>query len=196
MRYLLITLLFLPIQDDVGEGWDLKKDKNGIKIYTQLFPESSFKAFKAITVMEGIDRDGLMKILMDVDQYDRIFPSLEEATVIEKEGNYQLQYMQYDAPWPVSDRDGYYEQEIKIEGKKKILYIKCAPGDFPEDPDYIRMVKGHGYWSLEDAGLDRVKIIYEFRPDPAGLIPAWLANSVVVNNPYETLMNLREVIGE
>jgi len=193
----IILFHFLFSGFSTEDGWVLKKDKEGIKIYTQLFPQSSFKAFQAITIFENTSQNELLGILMDVEGYPMIFPDLKDAKIVLKRGeDYQLQYLKYDAPWPVSDRDGYYEQYVRVDpGNNKVtLNINAAQEKYSKDPDYVRMEEGHGYWSLEDMGEGKVKVVYEFHPDPGGMIPAWLANSVIVNNPFQTLVNLRKYL--
>ena len=49
-----------------------------------------------------------------------------------------------------------------------------------------------GYWLLEKQGANRTKVTYQVHADPGGSIPHWLANATAVNNPYETLKNMKK----
>jgi hypothetical protein len=37
-------------------------------------------------------------------------------------------------------------------------------------------------------------VIFQYHADPAGKIPAWLANSFVEDYPYKTMQNLKRII--
>ena len=65
-------------------------------------------------------------------------------------------------------------------------------------PEYSAEVKGvvripylDGFWLLEKIDDNKTKVTYQVHADPGGTIPAWLANATAVNNPYETLRNMR-----
>ena len=62
-----------------------------------------------------------------------------------------------------------------------------------EEDDYVRMTVAKGYWILTPT-QEGTNIEYSFLADPAGNIPAWLANQVIVDNPLKTIKGLREYL--
>ena len=40
-------------------------------------------------------------------------------------------------------------------------------------------------------GEGRIRVVYELHAEPGGQVPAWLANSFVIDAPYNTLLLLR-----
>ena len=58
--------------------------------------------------------------------------------------------------------------------------------------DCVPVTQLKGYWRFTPKSLNRVLIEYETSADPAGDLPAWLANSFVVDQPYGTLKKLKQ----
>ena len=54
------------------------------------------------------------------------------------------------------------------------------------------MSKVEGFWSLTPREGE-IEVIYEVHSEPGGSVPAWLANSFVVDAPFNTLQGLRQL---
>ncbi|MGH8352275.1 MAG: START domain-containing protein, partial [Pseudomonas sp.] len=48
-----------------------------------------------------------------------------------------------------------------------------------------------GLWKLVPMGGGEVEVTYQVHSEPGGSVPSWLANSFVVDAPYNTLAALR-----
>jgi hypothetical protein len=193
MKFLLyICLLFLnPV---IGSDWILKKDKSGIEIYTRSFEGSSFDEFRGVTVISDITLKEVLKVILDVNHYESLFPDCINPKILRQEGEwFDIHYIQTKGPFPVKDRDSVYEQKTEIDkdGKHARIYLKPLPDYIPGNKDMVRIRKGSGFWELEEDSNGNVKVIYQFHGDPGGEIPAWLVNSFVVTHPFKTLNNLR-----
>jgi len=88
-----------------------------------------------------------------------------------------------------------YEQKTVVDkdGKHAIVSLNPLPDFIAEDKNFVRIRKGSGFWELNEDD-DNVKVTYQFHGEPGGEIPAWLANSFVVSQPFKTLENLRNNI--
>ncbi|MCW8804461.1 MAG: hypothetical protein OQK57_08695, partial [Ignavibacteriaceae bacterium] len=102
------------------------------------------------------------------------------------------------APWPVKNRDSVYESVTKISEDKKYARIVLKPlGNYIEEKKgFVRMYNGNGFWELEETEDNTIQITYQFLSDPGGKVPAWLSNSMVVSSPFQTLINLRDILNE
>ncbi len=58
----------------------------------------------------------------------------------------------------------------------------------------IRIDKMSGYWGFEPLKDGNVKVTYEMGVDPGGDLPVWLVNALVVDIPFYTLKNLRDLV--
>lgn len=191
-KYLFLILLFInPFPEP---EWNLKKDKDGIKIYTRSVEGSSFEEYKAIATIDNSNLTELLTVILDVKNYGSLFPDCMNPRVLKQEGKYyDVHYIQVKAPWPLKNRDTVYEQTTVINenGKHAMVTLKPLPDYIAEVKDFIRIREGSGFWELTEDDNKNVKVIYQFHGEPGGEIPAWLANSFVVGHPFETLKNLK-----
>ncbi|MEZ4739382.1 MAG: START domain-containing protein [Flavobacteriales bacterium] len=183
---------------NTGTDWVLKKDKNEIKVYTRSVPGSKLDEFKAVTLVPNTTITHLLDILTDVPRYDRLFPDCSGTRLIERTGKYDtVHYIRTEAPFPVSDRDGVYEQRTQrsADGSSARVTIRAVPDRIPTIKGLVRIPKGNGTWTFVALGKN-VKVSYQFHGEPGGDVPAWLANSFIVDHPYRTLENLRTLAKE
>lgn len=183
---------------NTGTDWVLKKDKNEIKVYTRSVPGSKMDEFKAVTLVPNTSVTRVLDILTDVPRYGKLFPDCSSAKLIARTGKYDtVHYLKTDAPFPVSDRDGVYEQRTQLaaDGSSARVVIRAVPDRLPPVKGLVRIPKGTGSWTLVTSGK-HVAVSYQFHGEPGGDVPAWLANSFIVDHPYRTLENLRTLAKE
>jgi len=188
---LLILLVLIPFPES---EWELKKNKDGIEVFTRSVNGSSFDEFKGITTIENCSLDTVLAVILDVKNYESLFPDCMNPKVLKQEGKfYNIHYIQVKAPWPVKNRDTVYEEKAVIDknGKHAIVTLKPLPDFIVEEEKFVRIREGYGFWEIEEDENGNVQVIYQFHGEPGGEIPAWLANSFVVTQPFETLVNLK-----
>jgi hypothetical protein len=197
----MLNLLFLTVLVSFSyfleSEWNLKKEKDGIIVYTRSVEGSSFEEFKAITTIEHSSLSDVLEILMDVNHYESLYPKIVNTKLLKVDGKYyDIHYFQIEAPWPLKNRDSVYEQKAVVDkdGKHALVTLKPLPDYIPENEDLVRIRKGSGFWDLTEDSNNKVTIIYQFHSEPGGEIPSWLANSFVVDYPFETLTNLKNRI--
>jgi len=174
--------------------WKLKKDKDGIAVYTRPVEGSLFDEFKGVTTIENNSLEKVLAVILDVKNYGSLFPDCMNPIVLKQDGKYyDIHYIQVKAPWPVKNRDTVYEQKTVIDenGKHALVSLKPLPDFIVEDKDFLRIREGSGFWELEEDENGNVMVVYQFHGEPGGEIPAWLANSFVVTQPFQTLVNLK-----
>jgi hypothetical protein len=193
MRIVALYCLFIIAFSGSSE-WKLKKEEAGISIYTRKVEGARMDEFRGIVTIENTTLTEVLDVILDVAGYPSLFPDCTEARILEQDGKYHdIHYIRMKAPWPLKDRDAVYESVTTIsdEGKKARVLLKPLTGYADETKNSVRMNKGSGYWDIEEDNQKNVKVIYEFRADPGGDIPAWIANYGTVINPFKTLINLR-----
>lgn len=183
----------LPLSIGILSEWELEVDEEGIKVYTKSVSGSSLKAFKGITEM-NYSLNQVKSVIENVAQSIEWLPDCEQVRLEYRDGNKWVQYVESYAPFPVSNRDGYY-QYVKSETDQSIrIVIHAVPEYKPEIDGIVRIPKADGFWLLEKISSNRTKVVYQFHADPGGNVPGWLANSTVTETPFETLQNLREYL--
>lgn len=179
------------------QNWLLKKNASGISVYTSNVEGSGFIAFKTVAAFSASGLNEIASILIDIDNYKKIFSDTYECHIIKKNGDADiLHYMQTTSPWPADNRDGVYE--LKSQYNKSlnevIIRTKCIKSDYQQSSKVVRMTKGEGYWKIKEIKNSLYEVTFEFHGEPAGKVPAWLANSFVVSHTFKTFRNLKSVI--
>ena len=176
-----------------GNEWELRKDKNDIKVYTRSNANSGIIEYKAITTTHA-KISKLIEIINDVENFPVWMPNCESASVIENiNDSLRIDYLITDVPWPMDDRDVALEvRTITNTDKHYEVLIKAVPKAIPEEENIKRIKIAKGKWELKRNDDNTIEITYQFYGDPEGNIPSWIINLFIVKGPYETLLNLKE----
>lgn len=189
----ILILVLLAVGFFQEPEWQLKKEKNGISIYTRSVAGSAFDEFKGVITFENSSLEEVLAVISDIKNYTTLYPDCMNPKILKQEGKHNfIHYSQTKGPLTIKDRDCIMEQKTVIdkEGKHAKISLKPLPGYIPENKDMVRVRYGGGFWEIEE-NKSNVKVIYQFHGEPGGDIPAWLANSFVETQPYQTLLNLR-----
>lgn len=203
MRLFVVTLLSLIFTlsahaTNDSSAWELETDEEDIqlKIYTREISGSHLKEFKGEMIVNA-KLSSLAALLLDSDAAPEWMHQCEKFEVIEQTSPQDaVIYFINGAPWPVSDRDAVISTVMSQHPETLDLRIdvKVVDGRLPEDDDYVRIPRMSGFWSFSPMPSGEVKVVYQVHAEPGGSLPAWLANSVVVDTPYHTLSNMRDML--
>lgn len=189
----LLCCLGMSVNSYATDDWTLEKNSNGVKVYTRFIPGWSIKEFKAIVQIkatleqvEAAIRDAPNRCKWIHNGYNT-----KDVKVVSKNEIYT--YCAIDAPWPVSDRDNVVQWKYtRVSDKEIRIDMNAAdPSVYPEQSGIVRVSKLKGYWKLVDLGNGYVEVTQQAASEPGGSIPAWLANSSIVDTPFNTLFNLK-----
>ncbi|MDZ7607600.1 MAG: hypothetical protein U5K79_18875 [Cyclobacteriaceae bacterium] len=54
----------------------------------------------------------------------------------------------------------------------------------------------YGSWIVRQENENEISIRFQYHADPGGDIPGWLVNAFIVKSPYQTLVNLRDLLND
>lgn len=179
-------------------AWELEKEDEGIRVYTEKREGSEFKAFRADMTLDA----GLRQIaaqLMDVESMKDWLHDCSESELISRlDGQEYIVYQKTAAPWPVDDRD--YILRSKVSQNPESLVVELNFSALSEvgetNDECVRVTELKGFWRMTPLTVLRTYLEYETHADPGGSLPSWLANSFVVDQPFNTLKNLRQRVQE
>lgn len=196
MRTLYSAVLFVLLSFTAQvQAWSLAKDKDGVRVFTQGSSYSGFKMFRG-EVQLTTDLEQALEFLKAAEIATTWLHDCIESRLLESiSSNHYTVYQVIKAPWPVHDRD--YVLDIRInrsESKKAVIQVKGLDrADLvPKQKKRIRVTELNGTWTLTETSENSVEIIYQTEANPTGKIPAWLANAFVVDQPFNTLLNLKK----
>jgi hypothetical protein len=189
---LLLLVALVPLN---APDWELKKDKDGIKLYTRQEEGYSLKAVKAETVFNA-SLETCVAVLRDIDHLSELFPDCQKVVKVKQDDHSQIHYLQLKAPWPVTDRDGAFGLKYSYSPQEKTVTIQAemVQGGYPEQAGFVRLNKGKGTWKFKRIDATHTSLDYYYLGDPGGSIPAWVANTVIEESPFRMIQNYHQLV--
>lgn len=191
-RLLLGFSVLLVVGGAQASAWRLVKDEAGIQVYLQSIPGSSFQAFRGVTRMR-VEMPRLLALQNDVSAACAWIHACSEQTLLKHEGNLSWIYSRFHAPWPVRPRDSILQVSTARDASGQVIRTVHGAADYlPRQPGFVRVSKVEGFWRFTPRE-DEIEVVYQVHSEPGGSVPAWLANSFVVDAPFNTLRALRQL---
>uniref|UniRef100_UPI0037DC3AD9 START domain-containing protein n=1 Tax=Zhouia sp. PK063 TaxID=3373602 RepID=UPI0037DC3AD9 len=174
----------------------MKKDKNGIKVYTRTLDSTKFNEYKAVMQVKA-PLDSVLKTITDGNELVKWCAYTSDSKVLETiNKNQYILWVKNDMPWPIKNRDHVSIVTIKHQ-KNGDITIDLDPetAKFKPDPESstIRITNFKGQWLLHPQN-NTIEITQQLYGDPNGTLPAWLVNSMLVNAPYHSFEKLKELL--
>jgi hypothetical protein len=177
-----------------AQSWDFKKEKDGIKIYTRKESGKSLKSYKGVTDIHA-PAEKVFALIEDVNHTDWWDKNLNQIKVLLYEKYKRAQYyLVYDLPWPVTDRDLYVDVTVTIDPLTGVSRITAVPlpGVIPEHKEMVRIKEYRQTWTVTPAGKELAHVELEGFVDPAGSIPDWISNMIIVDSPFKIIEGVRQ----
>jgi hypothetical protein len=196
MRAFFICLLYLPtfVPASDKNDWTLKREKDGIDIYSRPSNCSKVNDIRVDMDLTGTVEQ-LAAIIRDIDGYSGWVYSTRTATMIKKVSeNEVIYYAEVGTPWPAANRDYYADLKITLNpANHSMNVVSVGMKDYqPEKKDFVRVPMSRGSWTVTTQSARKIHLQYILQIDPGGSIPAWILNSFVAKAPLETFSNLKK----
>lgn len=187
------------------DGWELAREGEGIRVYTRGVPGSDFHEVRGEAVIDaGLNR--LMALLDDtpacVDwMYNCKNPRLlYKASLMDR-----YQYVVNDFPWPATDREMIVRNRIEqdqatrtttvtLQGVGRDALPEPAKAALPGPGDLVPVDRLEGFFELTPLDAGGTRVVYQLHLEPGGKLAAGVVNAKTVDNPFETLKAMRQVV--
>jgi hypothetical protein len=194
---LLCFLVSFSCHAQETSNWILAKEQNTVRVYTRTMPNSNYQAFKGKVSITG-DLSELLSFIKEPKNCPNWQYRCLYKLPLNKNYSYQLNHL----PWPLSNRytvmksDEFFNTQthiymINLKNIHRRLLAKHIKNQLPDEGNTVQMRIADGYWKLDASHAPRIDITYQMHGDPAGIIPASLANLGVINAAFVSLDNLR-----
>jgi len=191
---LVASLFLLFIEVNAQANWELKKDKNGIKVYTKTVESSKLKASKAEMIVD-VKPDRVLEILADIPKYTEWNPKTISAKLLKKKNDNEFYYHSEISAPMVSNRDLVVYVEVKRKSDNYTVVDMTGVPDFiPEKNGLVRMPEYKGTYHLKVLPNGSTEIVLEYMANPGGKLPDWLINTASVDVPFELFTKLRALL--
>lgn len=197
LKWALVAVLFLTVcTARAQENWELRRDENGIKIYSRKKEGSKLLELRLLTRLNAT-QDQVMDAMLNVDNYSRWIYSNKKSTLIKRVNDHDIiYYTETRLPWPVQDRDLVTELTITPATATTPLTMqaKSIQGVMALNKNYIRVPYSSAVWHVVPTADNKIDIDYDFTVDPGGSIPSWLLNMTITKGPYESFLKLADLL--
>ena len=193
LLFLSLILVFSINRVSAQNDWQLKTDKEGIKVYTSLVPDSKIKAIKVDAEFNATPAQ-MVSLLMDVKTSTEWVYHLKSAVLIKQISPSELYYYsEVSLPWPAADRDFVAHLTVTQNPDTKVITVEgpAVSGLVPLKQGIVRISDSKGKWVITPSGDNRIKVEYSIHVDPGGSLPSWLVNMFATEGPLKIFKNIR-----
>ena len=184
------------IPDEGPLAWRLEREDDGISVYTRRVEDSPHRAVKA-TMRLTTPIAPLVALVKDTDACAEWAAFCKRAFVAEAASETEAWiYTHNDMPWPVTDRDAVSHVRWYHDAGSGAVWMDsvAAPEHLPREKGRVRLEAAVTSWRFTPVGEGVVEITTQAHVDPAGPVPAWITNRLLVDAPIETLRAMRDLL--
>jgi hypothetical protein len=194
-KFFIFSFLLFGLSASMAQGkWELKKNENGIEVFTRKAAKGNIKELRVVCELDAT-KVQLINMLEDIGDYNSWVYSNKKSTVLKTITPQNIiYYTESHLPWPIKDRDLIIELNITPTPDVLNIVAKSLPAYLPQNNNYIRVPYSLAQWKVTQAPNNQLKVDYTFSVDPGGNIPSWLVNATLTIGPYNSFLKLKEIL--
>ncbi len=194
-KLFLFSLFLFGLSAAMAQGkWELRKDQNGIAVYTRKAAKGSIKELRVVCELDATKAQ-LISTLENIADYSSWVYSNKKSTILKMISPQNIiYYTQSHLPWPIKDRDLIVELNIVPTPDVLNIQAKSLPDYLPKKSDYIRVPYSLAQWKVTQAADNKLKVDYTFSIDPGGSIPSWIVNATLTIGPFNSFVKLKQIL--
>src|SRR5258708_303449 len=192
--WILVVFLFPGSVAFAQSSWELKKDKDGIRIYSRTANDSKFNELRAVFDLSG-NFGQIRSILEDVSHYKDWVYSTSSSRLMERRSDSEMvYYSEISVPWPLSNRDFCSDTRIWMDvGAGQLRISSRNLCDFTPLKDHlVRIPFLRAEWFISMPSPASLHVEYTLAWNPGGGIPAWVANLFCTTGPLKSFTELKK----
>jgi len=194
-KLFLFSLLFFGFSAAMAQGkWELRKDQDGIAVYTRKAAKGSIKELRVVCELDATKAQ-LISTIENIADYNSWVYSNKKSTILKMITPQNIiYYTQSHLPWPIKDRDLIVELNITTTPEVLNIQAKSLPDYLPLENDFIRVPYSLAQWKVTQAPDNKLKVDYTFSIDPGGSIPSWIVNATLTIGPFNSFVRLKQIL--
>ena len=174
--------------------WQLRKDAAGISVYSRPVPGTNYQEFKAITEFPG-QVGSALALLNDTAACSQWLYRCVESRIITPLSNLEGIYYQVSKlPFPAKARELIFHAIAHQEPAGGIRVSMTARPELLAPTKLVRIQHAYGTYLLEPLANASSRLTWQQYIDPAGKLPAWIVNKMLVDLPFNSLQNFRRLV--
>jgi len=174
----------------------LVKELNGIALYERWYfirPDEPAREVKATFSIKA-PAHAAVNLIRDESKGTQWNKNTRAYKVLARNEDVWFGYIEYNLPWPLSNRDCvlHYERTMRPD-YLQLDFRGIEHPSFPVQKKIERIPEISGKWIFkENAGVVDVEYYVTTTPNPT--LPSWLTDPIIRNNLLETLDQFRELL--
>ena len=178
--------------------WELKRDVEGIQVFTRSVAGSPYKEVRSVSSIDGVTLSSLVALIEDAEACPNWADKCAESYLVERiSATESLVYTHNDMPFPVSDRD--VVARVTWQQDPGSLSVKmrstAVTGGVDEIRGRVRLINANAMWEFSPTPNGSITVVNQAHIDPGSSIPGWVTNMLLVDTPFETMKSyLSEVV--
>jgi len=172
----------------------LKKEEQGIKIYTRINSGSSLKEVRAVDTVRS-SLSAIVALLLDAKNYSSWIYACKEASTLKRISETEMmEYQLVKVPFPFENRDMIFNLSVRQDASTRAVTVKAVvQPDFISAKDGIERIRSYRHqYILTPLNSGRVLVEFEMYVDPGGNIPNSILNAFITKGPFNTALSMRE----
>ena len=177
--------------------WTLRRDREGIQVYTRSVEGSPYDAVRAVTVLENVRLAAMVALIEDAAACPEWADRCAESYVYKRlADNESLIYTLNDMPFPVKDRDVLARVIWNQDPATRLVTImsQATDGEMAEIEGRLRLTEANSQWYFRPLPSGAVEVSNEAHINPGSALPGWVTNMLLVDTPFETLRAFSEAV--
>lgn len=182
----------LPNPLDNNPSWRLKKEKDGIKVYSLPWTDSDVLVFKADAVIDT-PLSPLLALMVDIENYVRWIGGCKGSKVLHKASDTEyIGHVLINGILIFRDRDFIVHAKGFQGPESRIISVQYTSldGYLPKSRDAVRVTDNQGSWTAVPLAENRVRLIWQGRLDPGGWFPTWLLRLLMDTVVLSTMQDI------
>ncbi|WP_291858273.1 START domain-containing protein [Marinilabilia sp.] len=199
--FCLLMIIFFVISfsnASAGEdGWQLRKNEDGIKVYTKEKEDTHIYMYKVVTKI-SVKPEVVYRQVVDFRENLQYMKSVDSIRFLEhqKDRRY-INYMRLKMPWPVKNREMVTEMLVTKGQNGIFIESNDLPEYLPKNPGTVRIEDFNEKWTIKEGiNQNESQITVTGWVDVGGSIPVWVVNLFIVNTPFRFISGIIQEVGK
>jgi len=195
-----LTLCFVLISYHAiaQNEWELKTERDGVKVYQKEVQDSKIKALKVICEYASTPTT-ILAVLMDVENGTEWIYHTKSCKLIRQVSPLELYYYsEVSLPWPLENRDFVAHLTATVDRRSNVVTVNgpVVPGYVPEKKGIVRINHSKGMWIITPVEKNLIRVEYTLQVDPGGNLPPWLVNMFAAEGPIQSFKKLKHMLNK
>lgn len=176
--------------------WEKLFTKSGITLFSATRADSNLPLLKGAATLP-LNLYEIMAVVEDAKRHPEWVYRMSASKIFDRFDPFHLKaYVQFDFPWPASDRDSVLKVEVKRvwtpHHEVWISFERITDSRYPTKSGSVRVAQSRGYTRLRWRSPTRTDVVYVIDSDPGGRLPHWLVRWLSRDLPFKVIIALKK----